>query len=101
MFGKSLARSYQTWMTSNKTFTFLISFLFPYEHRSNSITIRFYKLFTAFWVGKKHIERELSTPSFDKTLVKLTVVASMNDSVFQKGSATSLKTLKEGSYSLT
>ena len=37
MFGKSLARSYQTWMTSNKTFTFLISFLFPYEHRSNSI----------------------------------------------------------------
>lgn len=61
MFGKSLARSYQAWMTSNKTFTFLISFLFPYEHRSNSITIGFYKLFIAFWVGKKHIERELSS----------------------------------------
>ena len=38
MFSTSLAQSYQEWMKSNKTFTFLISFLFPYEHRSNSIT---------------------------------------------------------------
>lgn len=59
MFNKSLARSYQEWMTSNKTFTFLISFLFPYEHRSNSITIGFYKLFTAFWVGKKAYRKRI------------------------------------------
>ena len=61
MFSTSLAQSYQEWMKSNKTFTFLISFLFPYEHRSNSITKGFYKLFTVFRVGKKHIERELSS----------------------------------------